>query len=688
LFTLEELVASIKATTRSTACGPDQLHPLFVRHAGERWLRCLLHILNYTWTTAETSLPNEWTQGHVCMLWKAGKADDTLATSFRPIAITSVVVRTCERMIKARLNTFLDTAGQRKLTYNQAGFRREMSTEDQLMRLHAAACHAIRRKHSLPVVFVDIKAAYDRIWLDGLLYKLHRIGVTGRAYRWLKRFIAPAGGRRIRTIHDNVMSDWAALSSGVPQGSVLAPLLFNVYINDLPADINTNNAEQSDWTKDPVQTPMFADDIALYPNPYATPFPSPDQMQVNLQDGLNRLSEWAEKWKIMFSMDKTKLVVFQRPHPARPLIGMNHQFILSSQPIEQVPSYKYLGLHMQYNLRWQTHEAAVLKKINYSSCLISRLCATNSSVTADTIRSISNAIILAQFSYGLAFWKPSAATLRKVIAKYLMPMRKALRLPDTTHRDALMVEVGFTAPWYRQEQIARQTFNRILRRAEDHPARQLLRTLMRKQYALPRPTLSTMHQDICQGTRRIEEMPTPPSNEELRAELRARLHEKLRTSDQGGSLRAILQQRDGSMHLPARGMAPYLYVDDRGTASARALLRFDRLWLPSVRRRIYGQEVSPVCSFAVCQQSEMNSTRAHVITECHQFSDAREYCLVQLAALDPSLNLPTLPIDLALGEVHFLPTADLRKAVLQVTGQFVRTVYTALLSPLAALAPV
>ena len=61
---------------------------------------------------------------------------------------------------------------------------------------------------------------------------------------------------------------------------------------------------------------------------------------------------------------------------------------------------------------------------------------------------------------------------------------------------------------------------------------------------------------------------------------------------------------------------------------------------------------------------------------------------MQLAALDPSLNLPTLPIDLALGEVHFLPTADLRKAVLQVTGQFVRTVYTALLSPLAALASV
>ena len=95
-----------------------------------------------------------------------------------------------------------------------------------------------------------------------------------------------------------------------------------------------------------------------------------------------------------------------------------------------------------------------------------------------------------------------------------------------------------------------------------------------KQDALPRPTLSTMHQDICQGTRRIEEMPTPASNEELRAELRARLHEKLRTSDQGGSLRAILQQRDGCQHLPARGMAPYLYVDDRGTASARALLRF------------------------------------------------------------------------------------------------------------------
>ena len=132
------------------------------------------------------------------------------------------------------------------------------------------------------------------------------------------------------------------------------------------------------------------------------------------------------------------------------------------------------------------------------------------------------------------------------------------------------------------------------------------------------------------------------------------------------------------LHVPQRGMSAYIYEDDRATASARALLRFDRLRLPSVRRRIYQRDVPPLCTFPACEQAELHGTRTHVISECHQFNEVRQQCLARLAELDLSLIFITIPVDLALGEVHHVHNVQTRKAVLAETGKLVRTIYTSL----------
>ena len=137
------------------------------------------------------------------MLYKPGKTDTSSAVNYRPIAITSVIARVYERMIKYRLTQFIDSNDpeaptNRRLTYHQAGFRKNCSTYDQLMKLHYTTHKAIQTRKHLPVVFVDIKNAYDKIWLDGLLFKMQNMHIHGRMFRWIKAFIM---NRRIRTIH-------------------------------------------------------------------------------------------------------------------------------------------------------------------------------------------------------------------------------------------------------------------------------------------------------------------------------------------------------------------------------------------------------------------------------------------------------------------------------------------------------
>lgn len=246
-FTPEELKGAIRRLRDKSAPGPDNVLPTFVLRGSDAMHASLLALVNTTWHHGQ--LPRLWRTANVRPIPKPQRAGAKLATpqGFRPISLLSVVGKLAERMVERRLRRICERNGL--LPPTQSGFRAHHSTIDCIARLTMAAHRAFKSKEVLAVAFVDLDKAYDTVHRDGLLRLLHRHGIRGRMLAWLRSFLSE---RTQRTLVDGAASPQASLEDGVPQGSVLSCILFNLFVADL-ADTSTAGGGDA----------RFADDFAF-----------------------------------------------------------------------------------------------------------------------------------------------------------------------------------------------------------------------------------------------------------------------------------------------------------------------------------------------------------------------------------------------------------------------------------------
>ena len=173
------------------------------------------------------------------------------------------------------------------LNPNQSGFRHGDSTINQLISITHTIFKAFDCSPPCDVrsVYLDISKAFDRVWHDGLIYKLKRCGVSGELLSLIQSFLKD---RKQRTVHNGRNSDWGDISAGVPQGSILGPLFFLVYINDLATDLKCN-------------VKLFADDTSLF-----TVVEDPNTAANNMNHDLELIIQWAHDWKMAFNPDPQK----------------------------------------------------------------------------------------------------------------------------------------------------------------------------------------------------------------------------------------------------------------------------------------------------------------------------------------------------------------------------------------------
>ena len=274
--------------------------------------------------------------------------------NYRPISLLPIFGKIFEKLLFDTLYCHL--CDNNLLTQNQSGFRPGNSTINQLL----AITHKIylsfgaSPSRDTGAVFLDLSKAFDRVWHDGLLYKLECNGISGNVMILIRNYLRD---RKQRVLLNGKSSQWASISAGVPQGSVLGPLFFLVYINDLVENVDSD-------------VKMFTDDTSLF-SVVRDEATTPQQLNRDLE----RVRLWAWRWKMEFNPTKTEEVIFsaKRIKPHHP------NLFLGDIEVERKSEHKHLGLILDSKLNFQSHiREAIMKArrgigiIRYLSRYVSR----------------------------------------------------------------------------------------------------------------------------------------------------------------------------------------------------------------------------------------------------------------------------------------------------------------------------
>ena len=256
--------------------------------------------------------------------------------SYRPIILTSCACKLMERIINNRLTWILES--ENLLVDEQAGFRKNRSTEDQIAYIAQEIEDGFQEKKQTTIVWVDLEKAFDKVWKEGLILKLLNNNISHRMLNWITNYLT---NRKAVVNMQGKRSKTAILQNGVPQGGVLSPTLFLLFINDLKQYIPRK-----------VNSSLYADDLALISTEEYT-----GTSKFRLQDALNNLSSWSKEWGMTINSKKTTYSIFS--------LSTKHQSIkltLDKATLEKNDNPTYLGVTFDPRLTWKNQIENAQKK--------------------------------------------------------------------------------------------------------------------------------------------------------------------------------------------------------------------------------------------------------------------------------------------------------------------------------------
>ena len=344
--------------------GPDGISNRILRLAADSISVPLANIFQQS--ILSSTYPSTWKCANVTPVYK--KNDRCNVENYRPISLLCNVSKVFERLVYNTVYKYLTL--NKLLTPKNSGFKKGDSTICQLISI----CHKIHlglenQKH-VRMVFLDASKAFDKVWHRGLIFKLEQLGIVDPLLSWFRSYLSD---RKQRVVLDGQASDWTSIDAGVPQGSILGPLLFLVYVNDICFNIKSD-------------INLFADDTSLLS---ITDNPVTAARELNAD--LRTLQVWASQWFLYFNTTKTVSLCFSPISHNLPSLYLNDVSLL------EVMSHSHLGIILAPGLSWKPHVDHIIKK---ASQRLGMLQAFKYKLSRTSIDYLYKTLVLSLLDYG------------------------------------------------------------------------------------------------------------------------------------------------------------------------------------------------------------------------------------------------------------------------------------------------
>ena len=386
-ITTDEVHKALDSLKTNKSPGPDKVYPKLLKETKSEILSSLTTVFNMS--LRQGIVPSDWKKANVTPIFKKG--DKQIPGNYRPISLTSVVGKLLESIIRDKIVRYLESHSL--IGDSQHGFRNKRSCLSNLLTFYNDLFSDYDVARSLDIVYLDFQKAFDKVPHHKLLYKLKQIGIDGQVNQWIANWLS---NRQQRVVIDGFNSEWTPVTSGVPQGSVLGPVLFIIYINDL--DVGLNN-----------RISKFADDTKIG-NSVLT-----DEDRQSLQEDLHKISVWSDRWEMPFNVDKCQVLQ----------VGTRNKkfdYEMRGIKLKSVQCVKDLGVKIASNLKFSQQCVDATNKANRMLGFIKRNFLFKNK---DVILPLYTSLVRPHLEYAVQFWSPHHA---KDIAKLEGVQRRATKM--------------------------------------------------------------------------------------------------------------------------------------------------------------------------------------------------------------------------------------------------------------------
>ncbi|KAK3106293.1 hypothetical protein FSP39_017122 [Pinctada imbricata] len=409
-ISIDEIIDQIKILDPKKAVGPDEFsHPLLKNVCNE--IATPLSII-FNKSLQLGKFPSQWKHAYVLPIFKKGEKSSP--SNYRPISLLSCIGKLFERVMFKHFYNYLQNYD---LLYRlQAGFRPGQSTVTQLIEIYHQICVAIDNREFSCFTFCDISKAFDRVWIKGLVYKLGKYGFKGRVLSWISDYLS---SRTQQVKFQESASSTGHLRAGVPQGSVLGPLFFLIYINDLPDGLLG-------------LTRLFADDTS---NSHTSS--NLQKIKDDNDHDLLKIKKWATDWLVDFNPKKTEIMIFGNSS-----IDYNSlNFSFDGEMIHPSLTHRHLGIIFSADAKWTKHVDSIIARVSKQISVLRKLKYT---IKKNFLSNIYLTFIRPSFEYASEVWDNLSNFDEERLEKFQLEAGRIVTgLPSYCSRAAIYFETGW-----------------------------------------------------------------------------------------------------------------------------------------------------------------------------------------------------------------------------------------------------